>query len=216
MNINDFTTAIPNLVLMRPNHEVTFAIFTDIILNFASRQVIISFILRIADFTIKHMRILVTGGCGFIGSHTIVNLLEKGYDVVSVDNLYNADVRVLDGIEKITGKRVRNHAVDLCDAEKTSAVFAQEENIAGVVHFAAYKHVGESMQKPLDYFHNNINSLLNVLRCCRTHNIPNFIFSSSCAVYGNAKKLPVTEETAFYCRRKSLWPHQANVRIHIT
>lgn len=155
-------------------------------------------------------KILVTGGCGYIGSHTIVDLLNNGFEVVSVDSLIRADERILDGVEAITGRRVRNYEVDLCDLEALQEVFQQEKDIEGVVHFAALKSVPESVVQPLRYFHNNLNSLLNVLQCMREQQISHFIFSSSCSVYGNAEELPVTEETPWrtaespYARTKQM------------
>lgn len=155
-------------------------------------------------------KILVTGGCGYIGSHTIVDLLNNGFEVVCVDSLVRADERILDGVEAITGKRVRNYQVDLCDLEALQAVFKEEKDIEGVVHFAALKSVPESVVQPLRYFHNNINSLLNVLQCMREQQISHFIFSSSCSVYGNADELPVTEDTPWkaaespYARTKQM------------
>lgn len=140
-------------------------------------------------------KILVTGGCGYIGSHTIVDLIDNGFDVLSADNLSNSDEKVLDGIEAITGRRVRNYAIDLCDLHSTRKIFSDHPDLTGVIHFAALKLVGESVQQPLRYFHNNINSLLNILACMQEFGVPDLIFSSSCSVYGNAKELPVTEDT---------------------
>ena len=140
-------------------------------------------------------KILVTGGCGYIGSHTIVDLIEHDFEVVSVDNLCNADASVLDGIEVITGRRVFNYGTDLCDLPATRRIFEEHPDIAGVIHFAALKAVGESVQQPLRYFDNNLNSLLNVLLCMRDFGVRHLIFSSSCSVYGNASELPVTETT---------------------
>lgn len=140
-------------------------------------------------------KILVTGGCGYIGSHTIVDLLNNGFEVVSADNLCNSDDEVLDGIEAITGRRVQNYAIDLCDLAATRQIFIAHPGMAGIIHFAALKMVGESVQQPLRYFHNNLNSLLNVLACMQEFGVPNLIFSSSCSVYGNAAELPVTEDT---------------------
>ncbi|MGB3547521.1 MAG: UDP-glucose 4-epimerase GalE [Saprospiraceae bacterium] len=139
--------------------------------------------------------ILVTGGCGYIGSHTIVDLLENGYSVVSADDLSNADERVLDGIKAITGIRVVNHQLDLADRDATRKLFAAYR-FDGAIHFAAAKLVGESVQKPLHYYRNNLNSLMNVLECLDGQgNNGKLIFSSSCSVYGNARELPVTENT---------------------
>ena len=157
-------------------------------------------------------KVLVTGGCGYIGSHTIIDLLNHGFEVISVDNNSNSDLRALNGIHEITGHRVKNYTVDLCDYEKTAKIF-RNESFDGVIHFAALKSVGESVGEPLRYFNNNITSLLNVLQCCKEFEVSNFIFSSSCSVYGNAVDLPVTEDTAFeaaecpYARTKQMGEH---------
>ena len=140
-------------------------------------------------------KILVTGGCGYIGAHTIVDLIENGFDVVSVDNNSRSNTRLLEGVEKITGKKVKNYKVDLCNFDDTHAIFAENEDIAGVIHFAAYKAVGESVEKPLMYFDNNVVSLINLLKCVEEYKTPYFVFSSSCTVYGNPDQIPVTEET---------------------
>ncbi|MEM1322008.1 MAG: UDP-glucose 4-epimerase GalE [Bacteroidota bacterium] len=155
-------------------------------------------------------KVLVTGGCGYIGSHTIIDLINKGFEVVSVDNLVNADEQALDGIEAITGKRVQNYVVDLCELEATRQIFADHPDIVGVIHFAALKAVGESVEQPTRYFRNNLNSLLNIMDCAQAAGVRHFIFSSSCSVYGNATELPVTEETPFkpaespYARTKQM------------
>lgn len=154
-------------------------------------------------------KVLVTGGCGYIGSHTIVDLIDNGFEVVSVDNLINSSDEALEGIEAITGQKVKNYNVDLCDYEKTDQIFA-ENNFSGIIHFAARKAVGESCEDPLGYYHNNLLSLVNILKCAVKYKVENFIFSSSCSVYGNAKDLPVTEDTAFeeaespYARTKQI------------
>lgn len=140
-------------------------------------------------------KILVTGGCGFIGSHTIVDLLENGYEVISVDNNSRSTPRIMEGVEKITGKKVKNYKVDLCNFDDTFAIFAENDDISGIIHFAAYKAVGESVEQPLMYFENNLLSLINLLKCVQEFNIPHFVFSSSCTVYGNPDKIPVTENT---------------------
>ncbi|WP_273445387.1 UDP-glucose 4-epimerase GalE [Neolewinella agarilytica] len=139
-------------------------------------------------------RILVTGGTGYIGSHTIVDLIENGFEVVSADNYHNSHPEVLDGIEKITGVRVKNYAIDLADADATSQLFVKEQ-FDGVIHFAAYKLVGESVDKPLAYMRNNLNSLINVIEGLAAQGSSNLVFSSSCSVYGNADELPVRETT---------------------
>jgi len=140
-------------------------------------------------------KILVSGGTGYIGSHTIVELLKSGYDVISVDNYLNSSSSSLAGIEKITGIRVKNYDVDLCSKEKTTAIFEENRDITGIIHFAALKAVGESVEKPVLYYRNNLNSLLNLLECCIQFEVSNFIFSSSCSVYGNITDLPVTENS---------------------
>lgn len=140
-------------------------------------------------------KILVTGGCGYIGSHTIVDLIENGYEVISVDNNSRSNPAVLKGVEKITGKAVKNYKVDLCNFDDTFAIFQENEDIKGIIHFAAFKAVGESVQKPLMYFENNLTSLINLLKCVQEFNIPWFVFSSSCTVYGDPDEQMVTEET---------------------
>ncbi len=139
-------------------------------------------------------KILVTGGCGYIGSHTIVDLLDNGFEVVSIDNNTRSKAETTERIFIITGKRIRNYAVDLCDIEATRKVF-QENEFDGVIHFAALKSVPESVEKPLLYYRNNLNSLVNLLELTGEFGIKDFVFSSSCSVYGNTKELPVTEET---------------------
>ena len=140
--------------------------------------------------------ILVTGGTGFIGSHTTVELQQAGYNVVIVDDLSNSKIEVLDGIEKITGIRPAFEQVDLRDKAATEAVFQKYPAIEGIIHFAASKAVGESVQKPLLYYRNNIVSLINLLELMPKYDVKGIIFSSSCTVYGQPKpeNLPVTEE----------------------
>ena len=140
-------------------------------------------------------KILVTGGCGYIGSHTIVDLLQNGYTVISADNNSRSKPDILDGVERITGIKVKNYTVDLCILDDTHAIFVENPDIDGIIHFAAYKSVGESVQKPLLYFENNLNSLINILKCASEFAIPHFVFSSSCTVYGNPDQSPVTETT---------------------
>ena len=139
--------------------------------------------------------ILVTGGTGFIGSHTTVELIEAGYEVVIIDDLSNSKIEVLDGIEKITGVRPAFEQVDLRNREATENVFRKYPKIEGIIHFAASKAVGESVQKPLMYYRNNIVSLINLLELMPEYNVKGIIFSSSCTVYGQPKpeNLPVTE-----------------------
>lgn len=140
--------------------------------------------------------ILVTGGTGFIGSHTTVELQNAGYDVVIVDNLSNSKADVVDGIEKITGIRPAFEEVDCCNKDALDAVFNKYPDICGVIHFAASKAVGESVEKPLKYYYNNIVSLVNLLDLMPKHGVKGIIFSSSCTVYGQPapENLPVTEE----------------------
>lgn len=140
-------------------------------------------------------QILVTGGTGFIGSHTVVELQQAGYDVVIVDNLCNSKEEVVDNIEKITGIRPKFECFDLTDAEKINAFFKKYTSIEAIIHFAALKAVGESVYKPLEYYRNNLNSLMNILDCMKTYGVKNLVFSSSCTVYGQPDKLPVTENT---------------------
>ena len=139
-------------------------------------------------------RILVTGGTGYIGSHTVVELQNSGYEVIIVDNLSNSRADVVDNIEKITGIRPEFEQVDCLDYAGMDAVFAKYPGIKGIIHFAASKAVGESVQKPLLYYRNNLVSLINILELMPKHNVPGIIFSSSCTVYGQPDKLPVTEE----------------------
>lgn len=138
-------------------------------------------------------KVVVTGGCGYIGSHTIVDLINKGFEVISIDNNSRSTTILLEGIKKITGVSVKNYCIDICDREALEQVFVENKNIVGIIHFAAYKSVPESLSEPLMYFNNNINSLLNILDVCQKHNINSLIFSSSCSVYGNADILPVSE-----------------------
>ena len=140
--------------------------------------------------------ILVTGGTGFIGSHTTVELQEAGYNVVIADNLSNSKIEVLDGIEKITGIRPAFEQVNLEDKDATERLFQKYPNIDGIIHFAASKAVGESVEKPLMYYRNNVVSLINLLEMMPKYNVKGIIFSSSCTVYGqpNKENLPVTED----------------------
>lgn len=140
--------------------------------------------------------ILVTGGCGYIGSHTIIELLNQGlHDVISIDNLVNSSEKTIDRIEAITGKRIVNYSIDLCDLAATQAIFEQHPDLTGVIHFAALKAVGESVAEPLKYYHNNFESLINILKCCEAFAVKDVIFSSSCTVYGSIDQLPVTENS---------------------
>jgi UDP-glucose 4-epimerase len=138
-------------------------------------------------------KILVTGGLGFIGSHTVVELQNEGFEVVIVDNLSNTTIDVLDKITEITGTKPAFHKVDVRIKSEIKSVFDAHE-IDGIIHFAAFKAVGESMSKPLEYYENNLSSLIYILQEMRDRKLNNFIFSSSCTVYGQADLLPVTEE----------------------
>jgi UDP-glucose 4-epimerase len=142
------------------------------------------------------MKILVTGAAGYIGSHTIIEILTKtDWEVIGIDNYSNSTPETFDRIKEVTGKTIKNYPIDLKDISATEAVFAENPNIAGVIHFAAYKAVGESVEDPLKYYDNNLNTLANVLKCQEKYNVSSLIFSSSCAVYGNVDVLPVTEES---------------------
>src|SRR5476651_1023558 len=129
-------------------------------------------------------KILVTGGCGYIGSHTIVDLLENNFSVISIDDNSRSTSYAVKGIEQITGKKIKNYKVDLKNYDETRAVFQENTDITGVIHFAAYKAVGESVIEPLMYYENNIFGLVNLLKCVQEFEVPHFVFSSSCTVYG--------------------------------
>ncbi len=157
--------------------------------------------------------ILVTGGTGFIGSHTTVELQQAGYEVVIIDNLSNSKIEVLDGIEKITGIRPAFEQVDCCDVKALEGVFQKYPSIKGIIHFAASKAVGESVEKPLLYYRNNINSLINLLELMPKYDVKGIIFSSSCTVYGqpSAENLPVTEAAPI---QKALSPYGNTKQIN--
>ena len=141
--------------------------------------------------------ILVTGGTGYIGSHTVVELQQKGYNVVIIDNLSNSHRNVINAIKKITGILPKFEKLDLCDYKKTENFFKNNKNISAIIHFAALKAVSESIEKPLEYYNNNLVSLLNILKCASKFGIENFVFSSSATVYGQPNKLPVSENFPF-------------------
>lgn len=141
------------------------------------------------------MKVIVTGGTGYIGSHTIVDLMQNGFEVVCIDNLSRSKEYALAGIEKITGTKPAFHYIDLCNKEATFDVISGHKDAVGIINFAALKSVPESVKQPLLYYHNNVNSLLNILGAVKEFDIPNFVFSSSCSVYGNSDELPVTEQT---------------------
>ncbi len=154
--------------------------------------------------------ILVTGGTGYIGSHTIVDLINSGFRVVSIDNHIRSRPETIQRIESITGQQIVNYAVDLCNKEEVRKVLRQVKTVSGIIHFAALKSVPESVSQPIQYYRNNINSLLNLLELTCEFSVKNFVFSSSCSVYGNTTQLPVTEETPFgdaespYARSKQM------------
>jgi UDP-glucose 4-epimerase len=140
-------------------------------------------------------KILVTGGTGYIGSHTVVELQNAGFEVVIADNLSNSKIEVVDAIEKISGQRPAFEKTDLANAIEARDLFDKHTDIEAIIHFAAYKAVGESVQKPLEYYQNNLNSLINTLDNMRRLSIASLVFSSSCTVYGQPDQLPVTEQT---------------------
>lgn len=158
-------------------------------------------------------KILVTGGAGYIGSHTIVDLVNHGFEVISIDNFSNAKPQALESIESIIGKAIKNYNIDLCDLEATRQVFAENPDLVGVIHFAAFALVGESVEFPIRYYRNNLYSLLNILDGMKEFKVPNLIFSSSCSIYGNPSDLPVTEDTPMgeaespYARTKQMGEH---------
>lgn len=150
------------------------------------------------------MKILVTGGLGFIGSHTVVELQNEGFEVVIVDNLSNSSIDVLDGIVAITGKTPVFEKFDLREKDQVNDFFARHNDVAGVIHFAASKAVGESVENPLLYYENNINTLVYMLQNLQNLNKANFIFSSSCTVYGQAEEMPITENASI---QKAMSPY---------
>jgi UDP-glucose 4-epimerase len=139
-------------------------------------------------------KILVTGGTGYIGSHTSVELINEGFDVAIIDNLYNSEAEVADRIGTITGTKPSLEIIDICDKPELEKFFGKNRDIAAIIHFAAYKAVSESVSKPVEYYHNNLVSLINLLDLMKHFNIPDIVFSSSCTVYGQPEKLPVTED----------------------
>lgn len=152
----------------------------------------------------KNNTILVTGGTGFIGSHTVVELQQAGFDVVIADNLSNSHIEVVDNICKITGVKPFFEKVELTNADEVEKLFGKYDSIVGVIHFAASKAVGESVVKPLKYYHNNLTSLINVVQTMIKYNVQNIVFSSSCTVYGQPDVLPVSESSP---RKKALSPY---------
>lgn len=142
------------------------------------------------------MKILITGGAGYIGSHTITEIFKNtNWEIISIDNYSTSTEATYQRIKNITGKQVRYYNIDLKDYASTYKVFEENKDIKGVIHFAAHKWVGDSVENPLKYYSNNLNSLINILKCQKEFEIPYLIFSSSCSVYGNIKSIPVTEDT---------------------
>ena len=154
-------------------------------------------------------KILVTGGTGYIGSHTVVELQNAGFEVVIIDDLSNSGSGVVDRIGEITGKTPEFHQIDMQQAELLDTFFQQAGKIDAVIHFAAYKAVGESVEKPLKYYRNNLLSLVNLFECMEKYKIGFLVFSSSCTVYGQPDQLPVTEQTP---RKKAESPY-GNTKI---
>ncbi len=158
------------------------------------------------------MKILLTGGAGFIGSHTYVELFNAGHEAVIVDNFYNASPRVLERLETITGKPVTCYEVDVCDAEALDAVFCKHDFDA-VIHFAGYKAVGESVSKPLEYYHNNLESTIVLCNVMRKHNVKRIVFSSSATVYGRSDNMPLVETMPTGCTNPYGWTKYMNEQI---
>lgn len=140
-------------------------------------------------------KVLVTGGCGYIGSHTLVDLEENNFTAICLDNLSRSDGSAIDGVNEILNKKLVNHKIELCNLDNLRRFFKEQGNIECIIHFAAFKYVDESVKKPLLYFENNNNSLINLLHCVEEFSVKNFVFSSSCSVYGNTETLPVDENT---------------------
>jgi len=141
------------------------------------------------------MKVIVTGAAGYIGSHTLIDLIDKGYEVVGIDNYINSSIKVYQRIEQLTGVRVKNYNIDLRQKVKLDEVFAEHTDAKAIIHFAALKSVDESTEKPDEYYENNIGGLIHLMGAQKKYNLPYFIFSSSCTVYGNADHLPVIETT---------------------
>ncbi|HZH68014.1 MAG TPA: UDP-glucose 4-epimerase GalE [Chitinophagales bacterium] len=143
------------------------------------------------------LKVIVTGGGGYIGSHTIVDLIQNGFEVISIDNFSHSSEKVFEGIQEITGQRVFNYNIDLKDRASTLKVLGEHVDAVGVIHFAAYKSVPESVEKPLKYYKNNMEGLFNIVEGVEKYKIPHFVFSSSCSVYGLVDDLPLRETTPF-------------------
>lgn len=167
-------------------------------------------------------QILVTGGTGYIGSHTVVELIESGFDVIIVDNLSNSNINVLDGIEKITGERPSFEKLDVCNKSHLFSFNEKHPGIEAIIHFAAFKAVGESVKKPLKYYYNNLVSTINLLELMKEKEIPYMVFSSSCTVYGQPDELPVSESapvkkaTSPYGNTKQVMENIISDAVHST
>lgn len=181
-------TALHNMLLL--NGQLVLFIITDSKSEFGNSEN--TYVFCVSQ-EVNIMTILVTGGTGYIGSHTVVELQNAGYDVVVMDNLCNSSMKVLDRIEAITGKKVPFYEADIRNREDLEKIFSNEK-IDAVIHFAGLKAVGESVQKPWEYYENNISGTLTLLDEMRKHNVKNIIFSSSATVYGNPAIIPITEE----------------------
>lgn len=161
------------------------------------------------------MKVLITGGAGYIGSHTIIEILKNtDWEVISVDNYSTSTKETYQRITDITNKKIQYYNVDLKDFNATKRVFNENPDINGVIHFAAHKWVGESVENPLKYYDNNLNSLINILKCQEEFNVPNLIFSSSCSVYGNIDSLPVTEDSTI-SKAESPYAHTKQISEQI-
>ena len=158
------------------------------------------------------MNILLTGGAGFIGSHTAVELLNAGHDVIIVDNLYNSSAKAVERVEELTGKRVKFYCADACDHDAMDRIFS-ENKVDAVIHFAAYKAVGESVAKPLEYYRNNLDCTLTVCEAMKKHDVKRFIFSSSATVYGIPDHMPLDETMPTSCTNPYGWTKYMNERI---
>ena len=139
-------------------------------------------------------QIVVTGGAGYIGSHTVLELYSAGFEAIIIDDFRNSKPWILDRIEELIGEKPIHYAIDCSDEKALDEVFSKHQNILGLIHFAADKAVGESVNQPLKYYNNNLNSLTNILSLMQKHKVDNIVFSSSCTVYGTADKIPVTEK----------------------
>lgn len=155
-------------------------------------------------------QIIVTGGAGYIGSHTVVELIESGYQPIIIDNFSNSEEFIIDNLNSLTGEKITLYTGDVRDKDLLERVFDENSNIIGAIHFAAYKSVGESVENPEKYYHNNIESTLTLLDFLIKHNVPNLVFSSSCTVYGEPDELPVTEKTP---RKKAESPYGNTKKI---